>query len=431
MFTSPNFNKYVIIGQVFAILKTYWSGMETQLKRVLIGVTGRIDSAVAAYLLKKQGFDVCAVSVVFYDTESATNIIKGVTQYSLSELSEIRSLFEDLNIPFYAVDAQEHYYTHIQDLVVACRLSGKYFDAKFACTKMIVDILFGKIEALNADMIATGHYAKLQKKQITGNQILHSSSDADNDQSFLLAGISTQQLNQMIFPLSEMRKSEVEKIGKMLSSNIKASHKRPNIFSLPALAAQIERHIPSSMIKKGEALYHCDKLRLGDYNGIHHFFLGQDRNSGLALNNASSQSAKLSVVQILPRQNIVLLDDMKRLFFTHVTINECKLTDSMNITEPIDVYIQFSEEGKRFLGILYFKNNSNCLVEFSEKIDGKIYYGTNAVIYNGGTGIARILGHGIVQDSFYFHQGYARSLPLTADQKALKAIIPDNVEMRF
>src|SRR5690606_29145519 len=128
-----------------------------QTNKVLIGVTGRMDSAVAAYLLKKQGFDVHAVAILFHDqgqpSDEELKVPKSIVQYSLSDLAEVKKVFDHLEIPFYAVNAQERYYALVHDPVVANRLMGRFFDAKVVSTRLMLDVLFEKANMLGANFV--------------------------------------------------------------------------------------------------------------------------------------------------------------------------------------------------------------------------------------------------------------------------------------
>lgn len=387
--------------------------MSAKAEKVLIGVTGRMDSAVAAYLLKKQGFEVHAVAVLFHDqtvtdTEEETlRIDKDIVQYGLSDLAKIKKVFDSLEIPFYAVNAQDQYYALVHDQIVAHRLMGKFFNAKVVATNILFEILFQKAEVIKATSVSTGHYAKLQKNQKTGESSLFSSPDLDSDQSFLLAGLTSDQLGKLVLPLSDMRKAESMKIAKIMTVEMEESFKHLNIFEKTNLGEEIEPFIPSTMIIEGEVNLRHDDSIIIEHKGVHHFFLGQGADNGLDLKRTGNVS-ELIVVEINPKTGTVYVEEPKRLYFTHVGLTSCSFGGGSNSTFPIDVHVQFKEFGERYVAKLYYKNNQTCVLEFSTQQAGMIPTGTSAVVYSKAAGISRVLASGKVQDCFHMIKGHGR-----------------------
>lgn len=388
--------------------------MATQSHKILIGVTGRTDSAVAAYLLKKQGMEVHAVAILFHaqgvsesEDSNQLKVDKNIVQYSLSELSEIKKVYDALEIPFYAVNAQEQYYALVNDPLVAHRLMGRAFNAKVVATQLLFDVLYQKAEVLKAKYVATGHYAKLQTNQKTNESALFSSPDLDSDQSFLLAGLSSQQLSKLMLPLSDMRKAETHKISQIMGIKTEPSIKHLNVFERENLALEIEDFIPSSMIVEGEIILQHDENMLAEHKGVHNFFLGQGTEHGLDLKR-SGVERDLVVVDIDAKTGTILVEDPKRLYYTHVSLGLCRFGGGGSSIFPLDVYIQFKEFGERLAGKLYFKNNNSCVLEFTQKQLGVVVAGTTAVIYSKSSGVARVFAHGIVQGSFHMIKGHAR-----------------------
>lgn len=409
--------------------------MATQTFKVLVGVTGRMDSAVAAYLLKKQGMDVHAVAILFHDqgstsTEAGLRIAKNITQYSLADLASIKKIYDQLEIPFYAVNAQDRYYALVHDPVVANRISGRFFNAKVACTCLMMQVLYEKAEVISAHYVATGHYAKLQKNQRTGESSLFSSHDNDNDQSYLLAGLTTIQLNKLMLPLSDMRKVEVQKIAQVMAIPLEASKKHQNVFEMANLGHEIADFIPPSMIKTGEIHLYYDDALMAEHTGVHNFFLSQDSSSGLDFSRTGMER-DFVVVDIQPKQGQIILEDRKRFAYTHVALSNCNFGDSTNFSFPIDVYIQVKESGAKISGRLFFKNNHNCVIELSEKQEQFIPKGSVAVVYSKGTGVARVFASGVVGQYFYFDNGHAREFPNTQAQEDLELEFSIKNQMGF
>tara|TARA_R110000868_G_scaffold90968_1_gene252111 strand:- start:2342 stop:3574 length:1233 start_codon:yes stop_codon:yes gene_type:complete len=387
--------------------------MATQSHKILIGVTGRMDSAVAAYLLKKQGMEVHAVAVLFHAqadssaADDAFNLDPKVVQYGLSDLNQIKKVYDSMEIPFYAVNAQEQYYALVHDKVVAHRLMGRTFNAKVAATQLLFDVLLDKAKVLGAKFISTGHYAKLQMNQKSGENSLFSSPDLGSDQSFLLAGLSQEQLGLLQLPLSDMRKAETEKIAKIMGIATEASKKHLNVFERPTLGKEIEPFLPKDMITEGEVYQHQDEQLIAEHKGLHHFFLGQGAETGLDIKRTGMER-DLVVVEIEARSGRVEVEDPRKLFYTHVSLSGCRFGGGSNSIFPLDVYVQFQENGDRVAGKLFFKNNQSCVIEFATKQLGMIGRGTVAVVYAKASGVSRVLATGHTQYCFHMIKGHGR-----------------------
>ncbi len=395
--------------------------MNAQTEKVLIGVTGRMDSAVAAYLLKKQGFDVHAVAVLFHDqtvneNDESLRIDKEIVQYGLSDLTKVKKIFDHLEIPFYAVNAQDQYYAQVHDPVVAHRLMGKAYNAKVTATNLLFEILCQKAEVLKAKFVATGHYAKLQKNQKTKESSLFSSPDLSSDQSFLLAGLSSEQLGKLTLPLSDMRKVETVKIAKIMTVDMEESVKHTNVFERVTLGDEIEGFIPSKMIIEGEVYLRHDDSMITEHKGVHNFFLGQGAESGLDLKKTGNER-DLVVVEINPKSGSIYVEEPKRLYFTHVALASCSFGGGSNSVFPIDVHVQFKEFGDRYVAKLYFKNNNTCVLDFNTQQVGMIPIGTSAVVYSKASGISRVVASGVVQDCFHMIKGHARRFAPVTDEE--------------
>tara|TARA_R110000868_G_scaffold38661_7_gene135147 strand:+ start:12729 stop:13973 length:1245 start_codon:yes stop_codon:yes gene_type:complete len=389
------------------------SVMATQSQKVLIAVTGRMDSAVAAYLLKKQGMEVHAVAVLFHaqgepaSENDAFTLDPKVVQYGLSDLNLIKKVYDSMEIPFYAVNAQEQYYALVHDKVVAHRLMGRSYNSKVATTQLLFDVLVEKAKIIGAKSIATGHYAKLQMNQKSGENSLFSSPDLVSDQSFLLAGLTQEQLAMLQLPLSDMRKAETEKIAKIMGIKTEASKKHLNVFEKPTLGKEIEPFLPPDMITEGEVYQHQDDHMIAEHKGLHHFFLGQGVETGLDIKRTGMER-DLVVVDLIAKSGKVVVEDPRKLFYTHVSLVGCRFGGGSNSIFPLDVYIQFKEHGERVSGKLYFKNNQSCVVEFSNKQSGMIGRGTVAVVYAKASGVARVLATGHTQNCFHMIKGHGR-----------------------
>ncbi|MDA8948886.1 tRNA 2-thiouridine(34) synthase MnmA [Flavobacteriaceae bacterium] len=183
-------------------------------KRVIVGLSGGVDSSVAAYLLKEEGYDVVGLFMKNWHDESVT--LSNECPW-LEDSNDAMLVAEKLGIPFQTVDLSKEYKERIVDYMFDEYAKGRTPNPDVLCNREIKFDVFLKIAlSLGADFIATGHYCK--KSQFTdpqGNQIhqLLAGEDGNKDQSYFLCQLTQEQLSKVLFPIGHLQKAEVRKIA--------------------------------------------------------------------------------------------------------------------------------------------------------------------------------------------------------------------------
>ena len=188
--------------------------MATSSTRVVVAMSGGVDSSVAAFLLKKQGYDVLAIFMKNWHDESVT--ISAECPW-LEDSYDAMLVAQKLNIPFQVIDLSNEYKDKIVDYMFAEYEEGRTPNPDILCNREIkFDIFLDTALKLNADFIATGHYAQVESKEFNGNKFyyLKSGKDKDKDQSYFLCQLSQFQLSKTLFPVGSMKKDEVRSIAK-------------------------------------------------------------------------------------------------------------------------------------------------------------------------------------------------------------------------
>jgi len=183
------------------------------LKKVIVGLSGGVDSSVTAYLLKEQGYEVIGLFMKNWHDDSVT--ISDECPW-LEDSNDALLVAEKLEIPFQTVDLSEEYKTRIVDYMFAEYKSGRTPNPDVLCNREIKFDVFLKIAlSLGADFVATGHYCQKKTVQNNGNEFhrLLAGKDTNKDQSYFLCQLSQEQLSKTLFPIGHLTKPEVRKIA--------------------------------------------------------------------------------------------------------------------------------------------------------------------------------------------------------------------------
>jgi tRNA-uridine 2-sulfurtransferase len=379
-------------------------------KKVLIAMTGRRDSTVAAYLLKKQGYQCIGISFLFSDeiklqqqvdlihnkvsgnedvdttseVSSEKKLISKEKLYSrchIPDISQVANICEKLDILFYGVKSADRFSAAVTDKLVANKLSGKSFQSCVDCNNVKFSLLVEKAKELGCDYISTGHYAKVVENQKTGHFYIHAANDLEHDQSYLLSRLPQESLKKLILPLSETRLKEVEKIMQMIGLKL------PFISSEDIDCFQGDLRLPSlvevcsaaSLLRKGNFFLEHENLISSEHRGIHHFEVGQ---TNLNLGSDSKASSKLIVNKIVPTNGTVIVSPIKDIYFDRLLINKVILDPMRDISKPFQGFVKIGIKSDMQACHVYFKNFNTIMVVFKKIFVGIITTGTTIAIYN-------------------------------------------------
>ena len=381
-------------------------------KKVVVGMTGGVDSTVAAYLLKKQGLEPIGVTFNFYKEDSSQRSGEeclGTCQ--TKDLVNIQEICEKLEIPFYGVNASHLFKERILDRVLTARLGGTAFSPCVYCNVLKFDLLVEKSKKLGADFIATGHYAKVVKNIKTGKFQLISANDKEQDQSYYLSALDRVHLENLLLPCADIRRSEVEQISKSLGIPFVKKGERNHLCFMKEknFSSYIKNNAPPGMLNNGGIFIYEDGAPIGDHDGVHNFYIGQDNVKAL---DEVKIDEDARVVEIDRKSKNVYISKTKNIRYSICEVVNYKQDDDTDISSPIKVFIQFSQLEKRKPCFLYFKNNDTVVLRFREEVIGLLVKGAHVAIYNGLGAGAKIIGNGTLSSFGFFDKNSKfRSLP--------------------
>ena len=320
-------------------------------KKVVIGMTGGVDSTVAAYLLKKQGLDPIGVTFSFFK-ESASQKPEeeclGTCQ--AKDLHPIQEVCEKLEIPFYGVNASDMFKEKILDRVLTARLGGAAFSPCVYCNILKFDLLVEKAKKLGADFIATGHYAKVVKNIKTGKFQLISANDREQDQSYFLSGLNRVHLEHLLLPCADIRRSEVERIAGSLGISFVKKKERNQVCFMKeeSFNFYIKKNAPPTMLNNGGIFMFEDGSPVADHDGVYQYYIGQDQVKALDNVNIDEDAR---VVEIDKKPRISILENGNiRYSICEVSSYKQDITD---ISSPLKVFVQFSQLEEKTLFSLF------------------------------------------------------------------------------
>ena len=277
-------------------------------KKVVVGMSGGVDSSVAACLLKEQGYDVIGVTMQIWQEENPEEVEENGGCCGLSAVDDARRVAWSLGIPYYVMNFRKEFKESVMDYFVDEYLHGHTPNPCIACNRYVKwEALLERSMEIGADYIATGHYARVMQLP-NGRYTIQNSVTAAKDQTYALYNLTQEQLSRTLMPIGAYTKEEIRQMAEDQGLEVAKKKDSMEICFIPDndYAGFIERTVenvpgPGNFVDK-------DGNILGRHKGITHYTVGQRKGLNLALGRP------VFVTEIRPETGEVVIGDNEDVF---------------------------------------------------------------------------------------------------------------------
>jgi tRNA-specific 2-thiouridylase len=357
--------------------------MENKKIKVAVGLSGGVDSSVAAALLRRQNYDLYGITMEIYDgsvhlDESAKHACYGPGEKQ--DVESAAAVCERLKIPFQAIDLRQEYRNHVIDYFRKEYLEGKTPNPCVVCNqKLKFGFLLDKARQAGCefDYFATGHYARIVK---TGSRyLLKRAADRSKDQTYFLYGLTSQQLARTLFPVGGYTKHQVREMAHSLG--LETAHREESQDFIDGGDYSIL--FSEDEIKAGKIVNENGQV-LGEHRGIIHYTIGQRRGLGIA----SHQPLYVSRIDAVSNRIVVSHHEQRSKGLVACDLNWIAVD---RIERPQQVQVKIRLQHKETDATVYPPDGDQTRILF-KKPQLSVTPGQSAVIYAGDT----VLGGGII-----------------------------------
>lgn len=312
-------------------------------KKVVVGMSGGVDSSVAAWLLKEQGYDVLGVTMQIWQDEDEAAKEENGGCCGLSAVEDARRVAQVLDIPYYVMNFKNEFKEKVMNYFVKEYMAGRTPNPCIACNRYVKwESLLKRSMEIGADYIATGHYARVEQLP-NGRFAIRNSVTAKKDQTYALYNLTQFQLAHTLMPVGAYYKEEIRKIA--VKNQLPVAHKpdSQDICFVPDgdYAGFIEGQVPGKVPGPGNFVT-ADGTVLGQHKGITHYTVGQRKGLGLAMGR------QVFVSEIRPETDEVVIGEAEDIFKSELTCEHVNFMSVEGLSKPVRAWakVRYAHQGE-------------------------------------------------------------------------------------
>ncbi len=355
-------------------------------KKVVVGMSGGVDSSVAAYLLKKQGYEVIGVTMQIWQDEKEIVQEENGGCCGLSAVDDARRVANALGIPYYVMNFKDEFKAYVMDDFAKEYHLGHTPNPCIRCNRYVKwEALLNRCKALGADYIATGHYARIV--QLENGRYALKAAPSSKDQTYALYNLTQEQLSHTLMPVGEYTKEEIRAIASEIELNVASKPDSQDICFIPdGNYHEFLENYTGKVVPEGNFIDKNGKV-LGKHKGITHYTVGQRKGLNLAMGHP------VFVTQIRPDTNEVVIGENKDVFGQELYAYDVNFMSIEPPIEPIRVNakVRYAHKGAMCTVTLMEDGRVHCY--FDEPVRA-ITPGQAVVFYDGDI----VVGGGIICD---------------------------------
>jgi tRNA-uridine 2-sulfurtransferase len=358
----------------------------SNMPKVVVGMSGGVDSSVAAALLVEQGYQVIGVMLRLWSEPGREGRNRCCTPDSMAQARRVASL---IGFPFYSIDAKELFRQKVVDMFINGYLRGLTPNPCLACNQIIRwGFLLDQARLMGADYLATGHYARLSILDNGAVQLLEG-IDQNKDQSYVLSVLNQEQLSHTILPLGNYKKPEVRLLAHKYNLPVAERAESQDLCFLGGINYRLfmHAHVPEAM-KPGLIVNHQGDI-LGKHEGLAYYTIGQRK--GIRISAANP----LYVIEKKLDENKLIVGPASELGFQRLKANRVNWIGDKPADSLIRAQVKTRYKAKKVWSTIKQQPDSGLLFEFDEP-QRDLTPGQNAVIYQDDV----CLGSGLIQEVF-------------------------------
>lgn len=349
--------------------------------RILVAMSGGVDSSVTAVMLHEQGYEVIGMTMKTWDYASSGSNKKETGCCSLDSINDARALAVNYGFPHYILDIRGEFGNFVIDNFVDEYLAGRTPNPCVLCNTHIKwEALLKRANSLDCEFIATGHYANVRQHE-NGRFVVSKGKDENKDQSYVLWGVSQENLSRTKFPLGGFTKPEIREMAlKMGQEELAKKSESYEICFVPDndYRAFLKHKLPHlEQEVQGGNFVDSNGMVLGKHQGYPFYTIGQRKGLGLAFGEP------MYVTKILPESNTVVLGRAEELERKEALVKNVNLIKYADIKEPLaDVVTKIRYKDKGAMSTIVQEGNDKMKVSFEHNVSA-IAPGQSAVFYEG------------------------------------------------